>query len=44
MVFCVTGWLFAVTKETLSAEPEGDYLVDPIYLFVDIWVAPNTDK
>ena len=40
----VSGWLFSVTKETFSEEPEGDCPVDPTNLFVDTWVPPNTDK
>ena len=35
MVF-VTGWLFALIKETFSAEPEGDCPVDTIKLLEDI--------
>ena len=40
----VLGWLFALTKETFLAEPAGDCPVDSILLFVDILLAPNTDK
>ena len=43
-VIVVTGWLFAFTKEIFLAEPAGDCLVDSNLLFVDILLAPNTDK
>ena len=40
----VTGWLFTLVKETFLTEPSGDCPVDSILLFVDILLAPNTDK
>ena len=40
----VTGWLFALTKETFLAVPSGDCPVDSILLFEDILLAPNADK
>ena len=44
IIVVVTGWLFAFTMETFLAEPAGDCPVDSIPLFVDILLAPNTDK
>ena len=43
-VIVVTGWLFAFIKEIFLAEPSGDYPVESILLFMDILLAPNTDK
>ena len=43
-VVVVIGCLFAFPKETFLAESAGDCPVDSILLFVDLLLAPNTDK
>ena len=43
-VLVVTVWLFAFTKETYLAETSGECPVESTLHFVDILLAPNTDK